>query len=69
MVEEVEVFLLALVFITMMLKGLRKEQEKTTAKNNQGQTTLERVRAQKYQKITIYMMHVMNAHMMHALRH
>ena len=38
-------------------------------KENQGQTASERVRAQKSQQITIYMMHEVNAHMMHALMH
>ena len=49
-------------------KGFKGKENKNKEKN-QGQTALERVRAQKYQKITNYMMHEMNAHMMHALMH
>ena len=43
--------------------------EKRNKEKTQGQTALERVRAQKSQQITIYMMHEVNAHMMHALMH
>ena len=49
-------------------KGL-KGKEKQKQKKYQGQTALERIRAQKSQQITIYMMHEVNAHMMHALMH
>ena len=45
------------------------KKENRNKKKKQGQTALERVRAQKSQYITIYMMHVMNAHVMHALMH
>ena len=48
-------------------KEWKKETKKK--KKTQGQTELERVKAQKSQQITIYMMHEVNAHMMHALMH
>ena len=61
-------FFLALVFQTMTLRVERKNKMKRKHKN-QGQTTLEWVRAQCISQITNYMMHVMNAHMVHALMH
>ena len=59
----------ALVFLTMMLRVGKEIQKQKTKKKNQEQTALERVRAQKSYKITIYMMHVMSSHIMHALLH
>ena len=64
-----EVFLWALDFLTMMLRVGKNGKKKQRRKKTQGQIALERVRAQKYQQITIYMMHEVNAHMMHALMH
>ena len=52
----------------MMLRDWNKRKTETK-KETQGQVALERIRAQKSQKITIYMMHGRNAHMMHALMH
>ena len=64
-----EVFLWALDFLTMMLRVRKNGKKKQRRKKTQEQIALERVRAQKYQQITIYMMHEVNAHMMHALMH
>ena len=61
-------FFLALVFLTMTLRVERKNKTKRKHKN-QGQTALERVKAQCISQIPNYMMHVMNAHIMHALMH
>ena len=63
-----EVFLWALDYLTMMLR-VGKNRKKKQRKKTQGQIALERVRAQKTQQITIYMIHEVNAHMMYALMH
>ena len=66
------VFLLALVFLTMMLrvrKDIQKHKPKKENKENQGQTTSNRVTAKKIWKITIYIMNDMNEQMMYAVMH
>ena len=50
-------------------KDIQKHKPKKENKENQGQTTSNRVTAKKIWKITIYMMNDMNEQMMHAVMH